>query len=446
MLSLRARVLLALGVVVGAFSFALAVNAVELARIGVSLTLVNEVYLPLASVSSRMGATVERGDLAPLLEEARGTLSRARTEDAEERAAINAADRQVDEVESAWRGAGPRDVVRDEILQLAVLVDSRITAVSDKTARAQSGAVRTAVGSGLVAVAVAIGVLVAARRALGPVEQLTDAVRQLAEGKPLPPLEVGGGDEIASLARAVSTMAQAVAERDAERDRRVRSERLALVGQMLAQVTHEVRNPLNALSLNVELLADDLRASAFVGQEAALALATGLNGEIRRLEAVTERYLDLARRPALVLALEDPVALASSVVAGETAALQRQGVAVEVTVDGSPPPVEIDGGVVRRALLNLLQNAAQAGAKKITLHVSGLDGVRFRVEDDGLGVPEAVRTQIFEPFFTTRAVGTGLGLAVARQSIEDAGGTLHYRPGEPGSVFEIVLSPLRRGP
>lgn len=297
---------------------------------------------------------------------------------------------------------------------------------------------RSAIASGGVAVVVAAIVLVVARRALRPVEKLTAAVRQLAEGGVSPDLDVEGGDEIAALGRAVGTMAKAVAERDLERERRVRSERLALVGQMLAQVTHEVRNPLNALSLNAELLLEDVRRADFPDRDSATALATGLMGEIRRLEAVTERYLDLARRPAVSLAAEDPEVLVRSVVRVEEEALRRVGVEVSVVVVGAVNAVTLDGGVVRRALLNLLQNAAQAGARRVVVRVACAgQGVVVQVQDDGPGVPEGVQPHLFEPFFTTRVAGTGLGLAVARQSLEDSGGSLTFRPGSPGSIFEI---------
>lgn len=449
MRSLRARVILALAVVVGAFALALGVNAWAFARIGRSLDLVNEVYLPLAGISSRMGAAADSGDFGTLLQEARATLDAGQTEDPEERAALNAAQRQIDEVETALRARAVDGVapLREEILQLGALSDSRITAVSDKTARAQAEGVRTALVSGGVAVLVAVLVLTAARRALRPVEHLTEAVRRMAAGQPLPRLDLVGDDEIATLARAVSTMAVAVAERDAERERRVRSERLATVGQMLAQVTHEVRNPLNALSLNVELLLEDVRAAEFPSQQEAETLAVGLMVEIRRLEAVTERYLDLARRPAPALAPEDPVALARSMVAVEEEALRRVGVDASVVVmpgtDGWV--MDMDGGVVRRALLNLLQNASQAGAKHIIVRVGFVEigrggALTLAVEDDGRGVPDCALPHLFEPFYTTRVDGTGLGLVVARQSVEDAGGTLTYRPGSPGSVFEIRLS------
>ena len=86
----------------------------------------------------------------------------------------------------------------------------------------------------------------------------------------------------------------------------------------------------------------------------------------------------------------------------------------------------------------MLQNAAQAGARHIVVRVGADRRVAvFSVEDDGPGVPEESQAHLFEPFFTTRAQGTGLGLAVARQSIEDIGGTLIYRASKEGSVFEI---------
>lgn len=230
-----------------------------------------------------------------------------------------------------------------------------------------------------------------------------------------------------------------VTERQRDRDRLARSERLALVGQMLAQVTHEVRNPLNAISLHAELLAE-----ITVDEESRALLAT-IVAEIRRLETVTERYLDLARRRLPETAPEDAVLLARSVVALEEEALRRAGVRAEVT-GGPLPPVETDGDTVRRALLNLVRNAAEAGARTIHVeleHVPDADGpgaVEIRVRDDGPGMEPAVAERVFEPFYSTRVRGTGLGLAIARQSLEDIGGTISCdtAPGR-GTTFRIRL-------
>lgn len=209
-----------------------------------------------------------------------------------------------------------------------------------------------------------------------------------------------------------------VTDRLRDRERLQRSERLALVGQMLAQVTHEVRNPLNAMSLHAELLAEELQ------DDEPRALLSTIVNEIRRLERVTERYLDLARRRAPEVAAEDPLALVRSVVALEDEVLRRAGITTEV-IGREMEPVEIDGSAVRRALLNLVRNAGEAGAHRVLVRV-GRDerALEIRVEDDGPGMDAAVAARVFDPFFTTRAKGTGLGLAITRQSIEDLGGTV----------------------
>jgi signal transduction histidine kinase len=229
-----------------------------------------------------------------------------------------------------------------------------------------------------------------------------------------------------------------VTERNHDRERLQRSERLALVGQLLAQVTHEVRNPLNAMSLHAELLADD------VTEEGKPLLST-IVAEIRRLEGVTERYLDLARRREPVRAVEDPEALVRSVVALEDERLRRLGVTLSLQIHNIQP-VEIDGNVLRRTLLNLLRNAAEAGAKRVTVEVSVESRLlRIDVSDDGTGMDAEASRRVFEPFYSTKARGTGLGLAVSRQGIEDMGGSISVEGVESGgSRFTILLpvSPL----
>lgn len=227
-------------------------------------------------------------------------------------------------------------------------------------------------------------------------------------------------------------------ERVQNRERLLRSERLALVGQMLAQVTHEVRNPLNALSLNVELLGDEVHT------DEGRALLSVLQSEVGRLELLTERYLDLARRRPPDLAPEDPVQLAQSVLSLEEEALRRQGISARVIGEGGRM-VDVDGNVLRRTLLNLIRNAAEAEATQIEIELA-LDErcLTILVRDDGPGMPPAVAARIFDPFYTTRARGTGLGLAISRQSIEDLGGVMRCEtaPGE-GTTFrvEVPVSP-----
>lgn len=229
-------------------------------------------------------------------------------------------------------------------------------------------------------------------------------------------------------------VAEDVTDRRRDRERLARSERLALVGQLLAQVTHEVRNPLNAMSLHAELLADTAMP------DDARPLLTTIQAEILRLEDVTDRYLDLARRRPPELAPEDPVAVARSVIALEEASFRRAGIvgSVRTSTEG-PTTAELDGNVVRRALLNLVRNALQSGARNIWIEVDRPPReARFVVADDGPGMPPEVAAHVFDPFFSTRARGTGLGLPITRQTVEDVGGSVALDTA-PGAGTRVTL-------
>ncbi len=214
-----------------------------------------------------------------------------------------------------------------------------------------------------------------------------------------------------------------VTERLATQERLERSERLALIGQMLAQVTHEVRNPLNAISLNAELLAEELEAlHRDPGHESSEILAIIVQ-EIHRLEQVTEHYLDLARHPAPSVEKEDLSSLLRSVCRLEEPAFQQAGVQLALALPDDPVEVLVDGNQLRRALLNVLRNAQQSGAERVRVQLrSEAQGVTIIVSDDGQGMEPGDLERAFDPFFSNRSKGTGLGLAITRQILDDHGG------------------------
>lgn len=226
-----------------------------------------------------------------------------------------------------------------------------------------------------------------------------------------------------------------VTDQEAVRERLARAERLALVGQMLAQITHEVRNPLNAMSLNAELLAEEVSADHFASE-----IMETITTEIRRLEALTSRYLTLSRRRQPENSPEDPAAMVREILRMEETALQRAGVQVQHRSTNSCV-VDVDGDALRRALRNLLLNAVESGAKNIDVTTcvdTELQQVTLTIKDDGPGMNVEQIKHAFEPFFTTKAQGTGLGLAISRQELEDIGGMLRCEstPGR-GSTFTI---------
>lgn len=219
-----------------------------------------------------------------------------------------------------------------------------------------------------------------------------------------------------------------------------RSERLALVGQMLAQITHEVRNPLNAMSLNAEMLAEELERLDPEGRTEARELLATVSGEIERLTQVTAHYLQLARRPRATLAPEDLSELIDDVVRLVQAELDRAGVEMRLSCERLPPQ-RVDGNQLRQALLNVLRNAVEAGGRALTLSLREEGGeVRLSLMDNGPGMTPEEVDRAFDPFFSTKASGTGLGLAITRQILEDHGGRIEVvsAPGH-GATVTLVL-------
>lgn len=213
------------------------------------------------------------------------------------------------------------------------------------------------------------------------------------------------------------------------------------MSRVAAMVAHEIRNPLGVIRGTVELMQE--RSEARLTSEDRAALADIL-GEVDRLRALTDDFLDLAGDKALALGSLDVGAALGAVARAFTSA--HPAVAVQVAADG-PATVEGDARRLHQVFFNLLANAAQAGARSVVLQVerNGQD-VQVSVEDDGPGIPEHVRTRLFEPFLTTRATGTGLGLALSRRIVDRHRGSLTCARTGPGGTTFVVRLPWAAPP
>jgi signal transduction histidine kinase len=226
-------------------------------------------------------------------------------------------------------------------------------------------------------------------------------------------------------------------ELQAAQRRLVQAERLATIGQMSAKVSHEIRNPLSSISLNTELLEDEIQELPAGQRDGIAGLLKSIRTQIDVLSGVTEAYLRFARLPK---PRPEPTALGELI--GELVEFVRpelgmKGVGVRSAIPGELPKLSVDPGQIRQLLLNLLRNAADAmpdgGAVTVEAGVEEKERyVEVTVSDAGVGIPEGDRDRIFEPFYTTKSGGTGLGLAIARQIAEDHGGTLTCEGGSAG--------------
>lgn len=219
----------------------------------------------------------------------------------------------------------------------------------------------------------------------------------------------------------------------------IRSERLAAIGRMSAHVTHEIRNPLSSVGLNVEMLRDWLEAHP--DSDEAQSLCTAIEREIDRLTELTDEYLRFARLPAPELRqvdVRDFLNTLANFVRPECRAAQ---VSVQVSAPESAN-VWMDPDQMRQAMLNLIRNAKEAMPGGGAIEVGADDRGTLWVEDGGPGIPEDALPHIFDPFYSTKLTGTGLGLALVQQIVQEHGGELQVRPlPEGGTRFTLNLQP-----
>jgi signal transduction histidine kinase/HAMP domain-containing protein len=242
--------------------------------------------------------------------------------------------------------------------------------------------------------------------------------------------------------RAVLVVAEDVSDAIATKLRLIQTERLAAIGRMAAHVTHEVRNPLSSIGLNVDMLGDEVRDA---GPES-LHLLESIQQELERLESITEEYLRLARLPEPSLTPEDPVQFLNEVAQFVGREMDAAGVELRLEVAPHLPPVAMDEPQFRQALLNLLRNAREAMPDGGVVKLEAMrydNGVRIQVHDEGPGIDEEEREHVFDLFYTTKERGTGLGLPLTQQIVVAHHGKIACKARHPhGTTFEIWLPDL----
>jgi two-component system, NtrC family, sensor kinase len=281
------------------------------------------------------------------------------------------------------------------------------------------------------------------QRVLAPLALVTDRAKAVAQGDLTARPVVASPDEIGELATTFENMVAAIGK---ARSELVQAERLAAVGRMAAHVTHEIRNPISSMGLNVELLEEEL--AMLENTEESQQLVAAIHGEIDRLAALSEQYLRLARRPTPELSVGSLATLVQSVVQFVRLELERANIEVRTSYAEGVPNVWFDEGQLRQALLNLIRNAREAmpqgGVLTLAVQEAEPDWVEVVIEDSGEGIPEEVLQSLFDPFFTTKAGGTGLGLAVTKELIEAHQGTILCETQKSGGTrFRIRLLKTR---
>jgi len=266
--------------------------------------------------------------------------------------------------------------------------------------------------------------LAVARAALKPVDQLTDAVEQIARTQePGTTIKVHGKDEIARLSESFNSMSTALAS---SRDRQ---------SQLIADAGHELRTPLTSLRTNVDLLVRSEETGRALPEETRSRMMRNMKAQMVELSTLIGDLLELSRptrpkgsKPLEVLALHDIAARAL-----DRARLRGPGLVFNV--DLHPWYVRADAHTMERAVINLLDNAVKfsppGGAIEVSLRFGTLT-----VRDHGPGIPAEDLPHVFDRFWRSPSArqmpGSGLGLAIVAQTIRDAGGEVSLAAAAPG--------------
>jgi signal transduction histidine kinase len=224
------------------------------------------------------------------------------------------------------------------------------------------------------------------------------------------------------------------------------SRSMAAVGELATYLSHEIRNPLSSIRLNLQMLRRDLRGGR-VPDDAEQLVELCL-GELQRLDDVVRTVLEVGRTGAPATGTCDAHAVVDETLRVMQRKIAAKGVEVEVRLDAAETNVAMDSAALRSIVMNLVLNSVDAladsteGRVRVTTQLLAGPEPCFelRVADNGPGVPAHLRERIFDPFFTTKATGNGIGLPTALRAVQQCAGVLRYEPSaEWGTGAEFVL-------
>lgn len=221
------------------------------------------------------------------------------------------------------------------------------------------------------------------------------------------------------------------------------AEKLAAVGTLAAGLSHEIRNPLNAASLQLTLLERRLRRLPAESQGQFIEPLDLVQQEIRRLSQIVTDFLQFARPREFTPVAVDLAAVVETVLALLQAQAEEAGLVLERSIE-SRAYIAGDAGLLQQALINLVLNSIQAtppgGLVRVTLGEQN-DSILLKVEDSGPGIPPALRPRVFEPFFTTKEIGSGLGLPLVHSIVQQHDGNISVQDSTEGGASMVVTLP-----
>ena len=285
-----------------------------------------------------------------------------------------------------------------------------------------------------------------ARRYTKPIQRIVEGVKKVSSGDLSVAFPVESRDEIGELAANFNEMVEKLRERELLERKLSEAEHLSKVGQLSSGIAHEIRNPLNYISLAVDHLREEvIRSSPGTQHRELEALIDKIKEEVRRVNYMVLNFMSYGRPLKLKTVSVSYGKLLERVLPLLREKMEEQGITMVTEIPHDLPLLEADPELLRNCLLNLITNAAQSMPEggRIVLGASfESETGRFRltVADEGGGISPEDIPKICQPYFTTREAGVGLGLAITERVVKEHGGSLEVESvvGK-GSIFTIVL-------
>ena len=224
-------------------------------------------------------------------------------------------------------------------------------------------------------------------------------------------------------------------------DKLRQADRLTASGKVAAQLAHQIKNPLGSISLNVEMLQNELGSPGAVAGDETLDLLRSIQTELDLLTELTENYLSFARLPTVEPSPTNINDVLRELVDFLNAEMTRGRVTITADLDPDLLPIQVDRKQMKLAFANLMRNSLEAmeGGGRLRVATTAMNVcVRVELSDTGGGVPKGSEESIFELFYSTKSSGSGLGLTMTKRIVEDHGGTITCRsvPGA-GTTFTL---------
>lgn len=275
-----------------------------------------------------------------------------------------------------------------------------------------------------------------------PIHNVVNAARSVAAGDLSPQISTDRKDEIGELTHTFNYMVQKLREERALEEKLRETEHLSGIAQLAKGIAHEVRNPLNFISLSIDHLKKKFGPQEKEERVQFESLIMSIKQEIQRLNKLVGDFLDYGKPLRLSLQDTDIGKLIDEVISLVRAKAEKDRIRIHYS-DGALPALSLDPDLIKTCILNLILNAFQAmpdgGDLTVASQVSN-GKASIIIEDTGVGVSRENLQKLFDPFFSTKSSGLGLGLAMTRRVIEEHGGKVDFQSVEgKGSTVSILL-------